>query len=220
MDVTPNTLMLLIFITAVLAFVYLSGGKLRLGGIHSVLNAKKASGNLTSFLEPGGKDGHRIGNQLYTEENVVSMTYRFSGRLDAAIVAWNTGPILEAIVERKFPSKHLPMKAYPEDVFQGSLYALALKEKGFSVSSTRIITVYCIQDEAENCMEKRAGLYCLTCGKGRLFVSKLRERTVIKTIGKLDEIWYRGRNPEPRPSVSSCRRCPFSTDGSCNFTAI
>ncbi len=220
MEVTPNTLMLIMFIVAVLAFVYLFGGNLRVGGIYSVFNAKRASGDLTSFLQVAGKDGHRIRSQLFAEESVVSMTYRFNGRVDAAIVAWSSGPILEAIVERKFPHKHLPTKAYPEDVFQGSLYALALKEKGFSVSSTHIVTIYCIQDTAESCLKKETGLYCLKCGKGKVFISKLRERSVVKSISRLDEVWYRGRDPEPNPSVSSCRRCPYSTDGTCNFTAV
>lgn len=220
MDVTPNTLMLIMFIVAVLAFVYLFGGKPRTGGVGGLLKAKRTSGDLTSFLQAAEKGAHRRGSYVFTEENVVSMTYRFSGRFDAAIIAWNSGPVLEAIVERKFPRKYLPTEAYREDVFQGSLYVLALKEKGFSVSSARIVIIYCIQDMAEKCMEKGTGLYCLSCGKGKVTISKLRERDVAKAIRKLDEVWYRGRDPEPNPSPSICRRCPFSTDGSCNFTAI
>jgi hypothetical protein len=220
MDMTPSTLILMVFIVAVLAFIWLFGGNVRISGVEGLVKAKRGSGNLTSFLQAAERAVHKKGLYLFTEENVVSMTYRFSGRLDAAIVGWNSGPVLDAIVERKFPRRYLPTKAYPEDVFQGSLYALALKEKGFSVSSTHIVAVYCIQDEAEKCMQRGTGLSCLTCGKGKLFVSKLKERAIAKAIGRLDEVWYRGRKPRPNPSVTSCRRCPFSTDGTCNFTAV
>lgn len=212
--------MLMLFVAAILAFLCLFGGSLRISGMQGLLKAKRTPGDLTSFLQAVEKGEHRRGSYIFTEENVVSMTFRFRGRFDAAIAAWNSGPVLEAIVERKFPRKHLPTKAYREDVFQGSLYALALKEKGLSVSSTRIITIYCIQDMAEKCLKKGTGLHCLTCGKGKVFISKLRERSVAKAISRLDEVWYRGRDPEPNPSASTCRRCPFSTDGSCNFTAV
>ncbi len=159
-------------------------------------------------------------NYYFSEESVISMSHRYNGKFDAAILRWDTGPILVSIIERKYPRSMLPEKGNPEDVFQASLYALALKEKGISVKTTQVIVVYCLQDKAIKCMRTGGGLNCIKCSQGKIFKSQFNEKKTLKHLNELDEIWYRGRKPKPKASVDNCRVCPFSISRKCIHSVV
>ena len=65
----------------------------------------------------------------------------YVGRFVGAVLHWEKSPILDIVIEYKFPVKHLPRQTRKEDVFQSGLYALALLDSGLSCSSTRLVTI-------------------------------------------------------------------------------
>jgi hypothetical protein len=158
-------------------------------------------------------------NQYYafTEENVRSLGHRYVGRLDGAILHWESAPILDLVIEYKFPVKHLPEKARKEDVFQSGLYALALYESGISCSSTKLVTIYCLQEKAKRCFDKKSTSNCWRCRDGKTFATKFKPNKVERTLKRLDEVWYEGRKPRPAHETSACRICPYS-EGKCNYS--
>ncbi|MFW9808627.1 MAG: hypothetical protein ACFFE6_04510 [Candidatus Thorarchaeota archaeon] len=155
----------------------------------------------------------------FSEETVRSLGYRFIGRFDRAIFHWEDTPVLDLIIEHKFPTKYLPENKRPEDMFQTGLYALALYESGVSCSTTLLINVYCLQDQAIRCMEGNSMKDCWSCGGGKIHISQFDPNKVIKSLEKIDEIWYRGRKPKPSPEKEKCRACPYSRDR-CNYSAF
>jgi CRISPR/Cas system-associated exonuclease Cas4 (RecB family) len=160
-------------------------------------------------------------NQYYSfsEENVRSLGHRYVGRLDRAVLHWENAPILDLVVEYKFPVKHLPKQARKEDVFQSGLYALAFLESGVSCASTKLVTIYCLQDHAKKCLERRSTRECWRCREGKTYVTRFRPKSVEKKLKRLDEVWYNGRKPRPAREQSSCRVCPYSKD-KCNYSLI
>ena len=178
-----------------------------------------APGSLAEFLNLESKRGKL--NQFYSfsEENVRSLGHRFVGRFDSAILHWEESPILDLVIEHKFPVKHLPREASKEDVFQSGLYALALLDSGVSCSSTRLVTVYCLQDRAKRCLDRKSTKECWQCDDGKTFMTRFNPKNVIRKLRKLDEVWYEGRKPRPVHEPGRCRICPFS-DGRCNYSAV
>jgi len=160
-------------------------------------------------------------NQYYsfTEENVRSLGHRYVGRLDGAILHWESAPILDLVIEYKFPMKYLPQRARDEDMFQSGLYALALQESGFSCSSTKLVTIYCLQENAKRCLEKKSTRNCWHCRNGRSYATRFKQKDVEKELRRLDEVWYEGRKPRPTQEASACRICPYS-EGKCNYSVI
>ncbi|MHA2114099.1 MAG: hypothetical protein ACXABM_01275 [Candidatus Thorarchaeota archaeon] len=156
---------------------------------------------------------------LFAEETVRSLGHRFIGRFDGAILHWEDAPMLDIIIEHKFPTKHLPAQSIPEDIFQAGLYALALYESGVSCSNTRLITIYCLQDQAKRCVEGNSARSCWKCGDSKIHNERFNLNKMIKTLKKLDEVWYRGRRPNPTPTPRKCRICPYSR-GNCNYSAV
>ena len=124
----------------------------------------------------------------------------------------------DAIIERKFPTRHLPDKIREEDLFQAGLYALALMESGVSCSSARLVLVYCLQSSAERCIGKNHS-DCVACRKGAVFSRRFNQKRVLRALEKLDEIWFHNRKPKATPSEWKCRGCTFGRDGSCNHSA-
>lgn len=156
----------------------------------------------------------------FNEENVRSHAHRYLGRFDTAILHWEESPILDYIIERKFPANRLPDSIKEEDMFQAGLYALALAESGVSAREAKLVTIYCLQDEARRCLEKNTPGKCWKCSNGRRFVRRYNEREIEKYLKKADEVWYHKRKPKPSPSDKKCRLCPYSRDGSCNYSAV
>ncbi|MHA2348691.1 MAG: hypothetical protein ACXADL_03570 [Candidatus Thorarchaeota archaeon] len=181
--------------------------------------SQSAIWSLTEFkkMRTGALDPKHL--YLFSEEHVTSMGHRFNGRFDFAVLRSAEAPILEIMIERKFPTKIQPDKAREEDVFQAELYTLALMESGVSCSSSRIVILYCLQDNAMNCSSQREIRECLSCSKVCKFETKFNQKKVLRVLGKLDEVWYNSRKPRASPSVSKCRACPYGKQHICQFTA-
>jgi hypothetical protein len=211
--------MMVVFIAGILLLIALqpstgfatSGMKLR--------RAIQAKWSLSEFLKMK-PDRWKL-NQYYffSEENVRSLGHRFVGRLDGAVLHRENTPILDLVIEYKFPLKYLPKYARPEDVFQSGLYALALLESGVSCSSTRLVTIYCLQDRAKRCLDKKSTMDCWRCSNGKTFTTRFKPKKVLRELKRLDEVWYRGRKPRPAQEQSACRVCPYSKD-ECNYSLV
>jgi len=179
--------------------------------------ALPAQWSLSDFLRM--KPIRGVTNQYYyfSEEVVKSLGHRYMGRLDGGVLHLEEAPILDCIIERKFPMTYLPREARSEDVFQAGLYALALLEGGVSCSSTRLVIIYCLQEKAKRCLAKRLTNLCWRCSDGKTFVIKFKPNRVLKKLQRLDEVWYNGRKPKPTNEANRCRVCPYSSDR-CNYS--
>ena len=160
-------------------------------------------------------------NQYYSfsEETVRSLGHKFIGRFDNAILHWEDSPVLDLIIEHKFPVRYLPEKSRPEDIFQAGLYALALYESGVSCSATRLVNIYYLQDRAKKCMESNSAKDCWRCGDNKIHVKRFDRNKVIKNLKKMDEVWFNDSRPRPSPERGNCRACPYSK-GKCNYSVI
>jgi hypothetical protein len=178
-----------------------------------------AQWNLQEFLKLKPSRWKRGEYYLFSEETVRSLGQRYIGRFDSAILHWEEVPVLDLMIEYKFPVNYLPEQSRPEDVFQAGLYALALLESGVSCSNTRLVTIYCLQDRAMKCMEGKSSKSCWRCGDSKVYTNRFNPRNMIKTLKRLDEIWYKGRNPRPAKEPERCRPCPYSKD-KCNYSVV
>ena len=156
---------------------------------------------------------------FFSEETVRSLGHRFVGRFDGAVIHWEDVAVLDLVIEYKFPSHQLPSHKKPEDVFQAGLYALALMESGISCSSTKLVTIYCPQDRAEKCLERKSIRDCWRCSESRSYVAKFRPNDVLRTLRRLDEVWYEGRKPKPTQEEYNCRVCPYRNDR-CSYSLV
>ncbi len=215
-----SALLLAIYLIGVLDILIQERQSLSFIGHRSISIAKPIQMGINAFARRGPDDANPKKTYSFSEESAVSMSHRYNGKFDTAILRWDTGPILVALIERKFPRSILPNQVKAEDVFQASLYALALKEKGISSTSTQILVVYCLQEVAIKCLKKKGGLDCFSCKEGKVFKSRYNEKKTLKQLTKLDEVWYEGRKPKPDPSVENCRACPFSKKVKCKYSAV
>jgi len=184
-----------------------------------ISSAEPARWPLRDFLHLESGRPNSCESFIFREEPIRSLGHRYVGRFDLAILHWEEAPILDAIIERKFPLRYLPSKPRPQDVFQASLYAMALMESGVSCSSTRLFLIYCLQESASRCVGKNE-VDCLACGEKIMFAREFRPQRVLMGLRRLDEVWYRGRAPRATPSVSKCKSCPYGKDGLCRHSAI
>ncbi|MFW9767764.1 MAG: hypothetical protein ACFFF9_02985 [Candidatus Thorarchaeota archaeon] len=216
------------FLGLILFIVFL-GGILLLLNMHArtgfsttgmkIHRAVPAPWNLTEFLRLK-PSRWKIGEYyLFCEETVRSLGHRFVGRFDSAILHWEEAPVLDIVMEYKFPVNHLPEQRRQEDIFQAGLYALALMETGVSCSSTRLVTIYCLQDKASRCVEGKSSTSCWNCGDSKIFTNRFNPHYAIKTLKRLDEVWYKGRKPKPTLERQRCRVCPYSRD-KCNYSTV
>ncbi|TXT55177.1 MAG: hypothetical protein BAJATHORv1_40086 [Candidatus Thorarchaeota archaeon] len=212
-----SALFLAIFIIGTILFIFLMSGGVP-GSLQSILyRSIPASMNLRSFLKTESKSRKRQSLYLFSEEPVISMGHKFKGRFDQAVFRSGKVPRLELIIERKFPTKYLPSKIREEDMFQAGLYALAIQESGVSCSNTRLVTVYCLQDNAMTCAKKRNTTDCVKCNLGKVFTRKYKQKSVLKDLEILDEIWFHSRKPIANPD-EKCRACPYSKNGKCQYS--
>ena len=219
MNNLSSLLMMIVFITGILLLLSLQP---RLGFASTGMKTKRAISapwTLSEFLKI--KPNRWKPNQYYSfsEENVRSLGHRFVGRLDGAVLHWENVPVLDLVIEYKFPVRHLPKEARSEDVFQSGLYALALLESGVSCASTRLVTIYCLQDKAKRCLDRKTTRVCWRCSDGKTYVTRFKPKSLLRKLRKLDEVWYNGRQPKPAQDPNRCRVCPFS-DGRCNYSTV
>ena len=215
-----SILLMAVFLAGALALLHEIGAGI-VNPVFRIINrAIDSPWDLNTFLHL--KSDQPESNQYFSfaEEAVVSMGHRYSGRFDQAVLRLDGVPILEAVIERKFPSRNMPKIVRTEDMFQAGLYALALMESGVSCSSTRLVVMYCTQKAASNCVHEGKRVNCFECRKGRIFQEKFSPKKVLKTLKRLDEIWYMRRKPRPSPEVGKCKACPYGIDGVCNNSAF
>jgi hypothetical protein len=155
---------------------------------------------------------------LFTEENVYSISNRFRGRFDMAILHWDESPILDVLFERKFPTGRLPIKVHQYDVFQASLYALALMDSGVICSSTKIIVAYCRQEDAIKCQHNRAIASCLRCDNGAVFTIDFSFKETIKKLHSLNRYWFESKQPKSSPDIHKCSICPYASKEVCKWS--
>jgi hypothetical protein len=155
----------------------------------------------------------------FTEETVRSIGQRYIGRFDRVVLHWEEAPVLDLVIEHKFPIKHLPEESLPEDIFQAGLYALALYDTGVSCSGTRLINIYCLQVRAKRCFESNSTRSCLKCSFSKVYLKHFDPTKVIKALKRMDEVWYNHRDPKPSPEQGKCRACQYSR-GKCSFSAV
>jgi len=186
----------------------------------AIKRARKAHWSLAEFLALQPSQHNRGEYYVFNEEQVRSFAHKFIGRFDSAVLHWEEAPILDALIEHKFPVNHLPSKMKPEDLFQAGLYSLALAESGVSCRSARLVIVYCLQDTAKQCLQDRLRRSCWNCGDARVFKRKFSPDEIRIRLKRLDEVWYNKRSPRAAPSETNCKACPFSTSGECNYSAV
>ncbi len=184
-----------------------------------IRKAQNSPWSLVEFIQMQASRQKRYDYYRFVEEPVRSFAHRYNGRFDTAILHWEEVAILDILIEYKFPTNHLPTKMKEEDYFQLGLYSLALAESGVSCSSTKLVTVYCLQDVAKRCIQNRPQKMCWSCGEGRIFEKRFSPDSVERRLKKLDEVWYQKRPPRATSSMEVCKPCPFSKNGNCNFSA-
>ncbi|MFW9960849.1 MAG: hypothetical protein ACFFDV_07520 [Candidatus Thorarchaeota archaeon] len=182
--------------------------------------AQNSPWSLLDFMQLKPSRWKRYEYYRFVEEPVRSFAHRYNGRIDTAILHWEKVPILDFLIEYKFPINHIPTKMKDEDYFQLGLYSLALAESGVSCSTAKLSTVYCLQDVAKRCTQDKSKRMCWSCGEGRIFEKRFNPDNIEKHLKRLDEVWYQKRLPKAAPSVARCRPCPFSKSGNCNFSTV
>jgi CRISPR/Cas system-associated exonuclease Cas4 (RecB family) len=216
-DPFASAIFLAAFIGGISTILYMnSAGAFSVAG-RRIRKAEMSEWTLTEFLSLESRPNSKR-SFLFSEQSVFSLGHRFNGRFDNAVLHWEEAPVLDAIIERKFPTRHLPEKPRDEDIFQAELYALALMESGVSCSSTKLVLVYCLQKNAKECIGRNHP-NCVACGNGLVFTRRFKQKRVLRALEKLDEVWYQGRKPKANPREWRCRGCPYGRNGVCNHTA-
>ncbi|TFG99551.1 hypothetical protein E4H12_02265 [Candidatus Thorarchaeota archaeon] len=219
-----NTFLSLFSFTVLLAIILvIAVFRIGLGTVSvrgKMRNAQTSPWDLHEFLSLNPSKPKHNDYYRFSEESVRSHAHRFVGRFDGAILHWEEAPILDMIVENKFPVNYLPEKERREDIFQAGLYALALAETGVSCKDAKLVIIYCLQDVAKRCVNGNLPRRCSDCGEGKIFSQNFNQREIMKTLTKIDEVWYKKRQPRASPSESNCRLCPYSKDGKCNHSAV
>ncbi len=219
MDAFVNLVMMVIFVGGVLLFL-LSQPRAGFSSVGiKMQRAVQSPWSLSEFLHLRPSRWKFGQYYSFSEETVRSLGYRFIGRFDNAILHWEDAPVLDLIIEHKFPVKYLPKKSRQEDIFQAGLYALALLERGVSCSSTRLVNIYCLQDRARRCMEKNSSRECWRCSDSKIYIKRFDSNRIIRSLKKMDEVWYKGRKPRPSTEHEKCIVCPYSI-GKCNYSAV
>jgi hypothetical protein len=157
---------------------------------------------------------------MFREKMVSCRKHSFRGRFDQAVFRFGQIPTLVMVVERKFPTYHLPTKGRPEDFFQAGLYSLAIESRGVDCRGTILLLIYCKQTDASSCTNRSLSSRCMMCSKGRTFTSSYKPSQVLGVLRRLDEIWYAGRKPNASPNPSKCAGCAFGRSGECGFSAL
>jgi hypothetical protein len=183
-------------------------------------NANLAPWNFHEFLNLNPSNPKRNEFYRFSEEPVRSHAHRYIGRFDGAILHWEDAPILDLIIENKFPVNYLPERVKKEDIFQAGLYALALAESGVSCRDAKLVIIYCLQDVAKRCQHGNLQRRCWDCSDGKIYSQKFDQREIMKTLTRINDVWYMRRNPHASPSEDNCRPCPYSKNGRCNYSAV
>jgi hypothetical protein len=220
MSALVNLLFFVLFIgtTLVIAILRARFGVNSIKGI--MRNASIAPWDFHEFLNLNPSSPKSNEFYRFSEESIRSHAHRYVGRFDGAVLHWEEVPILDLIIENKFPVSYLPDSVKKEDIFQAGLYALALAESGVSCRDTKLVIIYCLQDVAKRCLHGNSQRRCWDCGDGKTFSQNFDRRKIVKNLTRINDVWYKRRNPRASPSEDTCRSCPYSKNGGCNYSAV
>ena len=217
MQQQQQLLLWLATIAVLLLYLFILRHKSKSGARTDLKKASPRDYTLFEFRKLVGKHRERGQRMLLQEQAVKSLSHRYVGRFDAAVLHWETNPALDVVIERKFPTRNLPDKAREEDLFQAGLYALAIRDSGISCDSARLAVVYCLQNVAHECLSRNDRRSCWDCSHGQFFEAPFKPDRVERQLKRIDEIWYRGRKPKPASEPKRCIPCPYSQSGRCNY---
>ena len=215
-----NLLLFILLVGIVLVVAIFRAGVRTISINGKLRNANLAPWDLQEFLSLNPRNPKRKEFYKFSEQSVRSHAHRYVGRFDGAILHWENVPILDMIIENKFPVNYLPEKVKKEDIFQAGLYALALADTGISCRDTRLVIIYCLQDSAKRCLHRNSQRNCWDCREAKIFSQKFNQHEIMKHLVIIDAVWYKKRKPRARPSEENCRSCPFSINGRCNYSAV
>ena len=220
MSIFVNLLLFIILVGTILfiAIFRVGVGTISING--KMRTAKPAPWDLQEFLGLNPSNPKRNEFYRFSEEPVRSHAHRYIGRFDGAILHWEDVPILDLIIENKFPVSYLPDRIKKEDIFQAGLYALALAETGVSCKDAKLIIIYCLQDAANRCLHRNSKRNCGNCGDGKMFTHKFSQREIMENLARINAVYYKKRKPQASPSEEHCRPCPYSKNGRCNFSVV
>lgn len=212
-----NLLLFILLVTTIL-LVAVIRSKTGFGILSKINRAEKSPWKLHEFLLLNPNRKRRGEYYRFNEEIVRSHAHKYLGRFDTAILHWEESPVLDLIIERKFPIYKLPEKKREEDIFQAGLYAFALLESGVSCRDSKLAIIYCLQDVAKRCLDKKTQSKCWSCSEGKKFIKNFNKQEIEKNLKRLNEVWYLNRKPKASPSISKCGSCPYSKNGICNYS--
>lgn len=215
-----NIITFILLVSAVLTVALCRTGYGFIATSRKLRKARTTPWTFLEFLELHPSRWTKREYYRFSEEPVRSSAHRFIGRFDTAIMHWEESPILDILIEYKFPVNVLPERMQEEDCFQAGLYALAIKEYGISCSTSRLVVVYCLQDTAKRCLQNISRRDCWSCGEGRIYGRNFNPKSIRKDLERLDQVWYGRRSPQAMPTESKCRACPFSKQGECQYADI
>ncbi len=212
--------MIALLFTMVFALPYLLWLRQTTNSKQLFITSKVANISLYKFLNLLPSKRELGTRHRFYEQSVRSLEHKLVGRFDSAVFHWSAnGPVLDMIIEYKFPVRFIPQKAYSHDMFQTGLYALALADLGVITNNTRLVVLYCLQGVARKCLKSRRH-GCSLCGRGRIFVNSFKRVKIIKALERLDQVWSELRSPKAGPSKSRCIACPYSRGNGCKYSAV
>ncbi|MHA1216071.1 MAG: hypothetical protein ACTSPX_01945 [Candidatus Thorarchaeota archaeon] len=216
-DPVANSIVLFAFLAALVILILILQGGVP-GSPRALLNNSVAASFPLYRLVNGTAPQLRRGQKyVFSEQTVVSMTWRYRGRLDHAVLHVEKGPVLDAVFEMKFPAEYLPHRVREQDMFQAGLYALAIRDMGASCRDTRLVVCYCSQTWAKRC--DKIGLEnCVSCRHSVTFTGKFRPQKIERELQRMDGYWRGLRQPIPSPEHDKCRTCPYA-DKECQYAA-
>ncbi len=190
----------LLLVVVAIAREYIGLSKLLTG-------ATPLRGGLRSLADPKTLAGRYVLSELSVE----SRRWGYVGRADHIVVSKGAALTLDAVIEMKFPRVQVPRTAHSEDLFQASLYALALEEMGLQCDNALAVVVYCAQTNAERC-RNRDLQHCISCGKARVSTARYDRALTERKLKAMEGYWRGQRDARPASRRDRCGRCPFSAD--------
>ncbi len=177
-------------------------------------------GNIDDFLDGRTRNVSSDRCYIFKEQMVSCPEHGFRGRFDQAILRFGETPMLTMMIERKFPTRHLPTNGRPEDFFQAGLYSLAFASRGVDCGCTILLVIYCKQADASLCANRSLPSRCIVCSKGRTFPRRYKPARVLDVLHRLDSFWYAGQKPHASPNPRKCAACAFGKSGECRYSVL
>jgi hypothetical protein len=219
-ELDTSVAFMLALLTVVASFLFLTSrlGRLPSSSVRILKRSVTPAFSIDDFLHSRVRESDAGRYYIFKEQMVYSTEHSFRGRFDQAVVRCEDKPVLEMVIERKFPTHSLPLNGRPEDFLQAGLYSLAFAERGVNCESARLLLMYCRQKDAQNCSRRSSLAKCATCPRGRLFQKRFRSHDVLRVLHRLDKVWTGERRARASPSHEKCVACAFGKNGYCEYS--